>query len=380
MYVVSLALDPKCLDPESVVAFRSRAYGTLVEHYSIVVPSPETVTVHLTDRVTAYGVGGKNKGIQLLKMYRFVSFLIRAKKCDVITSQDMYFLGFLGLLFARRYHLGLEVQVLGIEKLTPFRKRLAVFVLKRASIVRALSNRLKDRLMNEFGIPEEKINVVPIYVDVNKLGLNVRTLSDVDTEKFQVLSKKFRETYGEYVNFLTVSRLVPIKRIENQLKAVKELLPTFPTIMLHIVGNGPDEKALKETVTNLSLDKHVIFHAYQSGYSLGMFYIECDSFLLTSDYEGWGMVIVEAITAGLPVIMTDVGCAGELIVNEVSGLVIPIDDSKALVAAMQRIMEDSTVRNRLAEGAFHALRALPSFEAILLQYKRNWEIALECPL
>ncbi len=380
MYVVSMALDPKCLDPESVVAFRSRAYGTLVEHYSIVVPSPQTVTVHLTDRVTAYGVGGKNKGAQLLKMYRFVSSLIRAKKCDVITAQDMYFLGLLGLLFARRYHLGLEVQVLGIEKLTPFRKRLAVFVLKRASVVRALSHRLRERLITEFGIPEAKINVVSIYVDVNKLGLNVRTLSDVDTERFKVLSEKFKETYGAYTNFLTVSRLVPIKRIENQLKAVKELLPTFPNIMLHIVGNGPDEKVLKETVTNLSLDEHVIFHGYQSGYTLGMFYIECDCFLLTSDYEGWGMVIVEAITAGLPVIMTDVGCAGELIVNGVSGLVIPAGDSKALAEAMRRIMEDSKLRSTLAEGAFHALRALPSFEVILKQYKKNWEVALECPL
>jgi glycosyltransferase involved in cell wall biosynthesis len=380
MYVVSIALDPKCLDPESVVAFRSRAYGTLVEHYSIVVPSPATVTVRLTDRVTAYGVGGRNKGTQFFKMYRFVSSLIRAKKCDVITAQDMYFLGFLGLLFARRYHLGLEVQVLGIEKLTPFRKRLAVFVLKRASVIRALSSRLKGRLISEFGIPEEKINVVPIYVDVNKLGLNMRTLSDEDTEKFRILREKFRETYGTSVNFLTVSRLVPIKRIESQLQAVKDLLPTFPNIMLHIVGSGPDEKVLREKVANLSLTAHVIFHGYQSGYMLGMFYIECDCFLLTSDYEGWGMVIVEAITAGLPVIMTDVGCAGELIIDEESGLIVPVGDLEALKGAMQRIMQDSKLKNELAEGALHALRELPSFEVILEQYKKNWEVALECPL
>jgi glycosyltransferase involved in cell wall biosynthesis len=150
--------------------------------------------------------------------------------------------------------------------------------------------------------------------------------------------------------------------------------------MLHIVGNGPSENVLKETVANLSLTEHVIFHGYQSGYTLGMFYIECDCFLLTSDYEGWGMVIVEAITAGLPVIMTDVGCAGELIVNEVSGLVIPAHDVKALEEAMRRIGQNPELKHKLVEGAFHALRELPSFEVILEQYKKNWEIALECPL
>jgi len=92
------------------------------------------------------------------------------------------------------------------------------------------------------------------------------------------------------------------------------------------------------------------------------------------------MVIVEAITAGLPVIMTDVGCAGELIVNEKSGLIVPVGDVEALKSAMQRIMQDSKLKNELAEGALHALRELPSFEVILEQYKKNWQVALECPL
>ncbi len=376
MHVVSLALDPKTLDPESVVAFRNRAYGRLTEHYSIVVPSPATMVVHLSDKTTVYGVGGFHKVVQLISMYRRARALIRAGKCDVITSQDMYFLGLLGLFLARRYHLGLEVQVLGIEKLTPFRKRIALFVLHRAGVVRALSDRLKDRLITEFNVPEKLINVVTIYVDVQKLGLDVRSLKGKDTEEFERLTRAFREQYGSRMNFLSVSRLVPIKRIELQLEAIAALKQRFPQVMLHIVGDGPDEVRIKTLVSNLGLEKEVLFHGYQTGYALGMFYIECDCFLLTSDYEGWGMVIIEAATAGLPIIMTDVGCAREFIRDEKSGLVIPPQDGQALIGAMERVITDPELRQKLSVGAIQALAQLPSFDTILMRYKENWEVAL----
>jgi glycosyltransferase involved in cell wall biosynthesis len=380
MKVVSLGLDPKTLDPESVVAFRNRAYGKLVEHYSIVVPSPATVTVELSDHTTIYGVGGLHKVVKLVRMYRRMSKLIRSGMCDVITAQDMYYLGLLGLYFAWRHHLGLEVQVLGIEKLTWFRKRIAIFVLNRASIIRALSPRLRDRLIDEFGIAAERIRIVSIYVDVKKLGLEVRTLAESDMRLYEEAVTGFRTAYGQYFNFLTVSRLVPIKQITLQLEALCMILLDHGNVMLHIAGSGPDEGRLRREVARLHLQNHVVFHGYRSGYELGLLYLECDAFLLTSDYEGWGMVIIEAASAGLPIIMTDVGCAGELIIHEESGLVIPPRDVGALTDAMKRLIEDSALREKLSVGATHALAGLPSFDTLLTEYRQNWELAFKKPL
>lgn len=380
MYIVSLALDPKVHDPDSVVAFRSRAYGEQVAHYSVIVPSRATVTTKLSDKTTVYGVGGSNKLTKLWRMFKRVRTLIAENRCDVITSQDMYYLGLLGLWFARRHHKGLEVQVLGIEKLTLLRKRIACFVLTRASIVRALSPRLRDRLINEFGIAPEQIRIVSIYVDVTKLGLSVRTLSKEDSHGFELAQREFNESYGKNFNFLTVSRLVPIKQIELQLEALKALTLEFSNAFLHLVGDGPEEARLKQLVVTLGLQEHVVFHGYQSGYQLGLLYQACDCFLLTSNYEGWGMVIIEASTAGLPIIMTDVGCAGELIINEKSGLIIPINDVTALKDAMRRIASDSPLRQQLSIGALHALDALPTFVELLEQYRGNWELALAKPL
>lgn len=377
MYVVNIALDSKVLDPESVVAFRSRAYGELTEHYSLVLPSPANVIVRLSDKTTAYGIGGMNRALQLFGIFKKVRKLIHNHLCNVVTTQDMYYLGLLGVYFSRRYHLGFEVQVLGIEKLTPLRRMIANFVLQRAGVIRALSPRMRDRLVHEFGISPERITVVSIYVDVHKLGLDVRTLDIQEAREFEKAVQEFRLQYGMKFNFLTVSRLVPIKRIEMQLHALKDLLPSFPQLVLHIVGDGPEEAKLTKIVKELDIKAHVVFHGYQTGYMLGLYYIECDCLLLTSDYEGWGMVIIEAASAGMPIIMTNVGCAEELIINEKSGLVIPIGDSPALKNAMMRIIEDKKLRSALSIGATKALVTLPSFEDLLVQYKQNWERALE---
>lgn len=376
MYLLTLGLDPKTLDPESVVAFRNRAYGSITTHYTVVVPSRSTMTVKLSDRTTIYGIGGKNKMLQLFKIWQKARHIIREGKCDVITSQDMYYLGLVGLFLARRHHTGLEVQVLGIEKLTPLRKRLACFVLKRAPVVRALSVRIKERLIHEFGVDAKKIEVVTIYVDVNKLGLDVRTLVGQDALQYEKLSSDFQSQYGGKFNFLTVSRLVPIKHIELQIRGLKALVEEGYDALLHIVGDGPEAPTLKACAQELGLASRVVFHGYKTGMELGHFYIACDCFLLTSQYEGWGMVVIEAATAGLPIIMTDVGCAGELIVDGESGVVIPPLNGKALEDAMKRIIDDPTLRDRVSIGATKAVRALPTFEAVLKDYKKNWERAL----
>lgn len=375
MKVVSLSLDPKILDPESVQSTRVSRYGDIVEYYSILIPTQATVTVQLADSVTAYGISGKNKVVQLWKMYRKLTELVRAGKCDVITSQDMYFLGLLGLFVARRYHRGLEVQVLGIEKLTSFRKRIAVYVLNHASVVRAPSDRIKERVVSEFGITHGRMHVVPIYVDVTKLGLHTITLNEEARNEFEKAVHTFHAQYGTMVNFLAVSRLVPIKRIDLMLIAFHDVVAENTNVRLHIAGDGPEQETLRELVEKLCLEKYVIFHGYQSGHALGVLYTECDCFVLTSEYEGWGMVIIEAATSGLPILMTDVGCAGEFIVHEESGLVIPVNDSNALAKAMLRILHDTDLRTKLSRGVIQRLSSLPSFDAVLTQYKNNWERA-----
>lgn len=375
MRILSLSLDPHILDSESVAASRAKMYGTVVDMYTVAVPSPGVLKTTISDKVSIHGSGGVNKVVRLMRLFFLIKKLHKQHQYDVISSQDAYFLGLLSYLFAKRYGLGLEVQVLGIEKLTPLRKKLARFILKQAGSIRVLSIILWKRLLTEFDAPEDRMLLVPIYVDVTKLGLDIRTLSPQKNREFTALQEDFKKNYGQCFNFLTVSRLVPIKNISLQLQAIQELKAEHPNVRLHIVGDGPIVKDLEIEVRNRGLENHVILHGSRYGLELGVFFLSADCFLLTSNYEGWGMVIIEAATAGLPVIMTDVGCAGEIIVNGESGMVIPVNDVSALQTAMHTMLQNTLLRDTYSSGALHALAKLPTLETILSLYKASWEKA-----
>ena len=376
MKILSLSLDSLVLIKESVVASRCVRYGSVVDSFTVIVPTKEQSTTVLSPQVTVYGTGGTHKLVQLWNMYQIARTFLRTEKNVVISSQDSYFLGLLALILARRYQSGLEIQVLGIEKLSIFRKMLSKFVLKKAGSIRVLSIGLQKRLIKEFGISQTRMIIVPIYVDVSSLGLS-SVQSEEEQKKINEANSSFNGTYKNRFNIVSVSRLVPIKNISMQLQAVATLRREFPDMLLHIVGDGPLKESIQAEITTLKLREHVILEGFKSGADLSPFFTQSDCFVLTSDFEGYGMVIIEAATAGLPIVMTDVGCAGEVIINEKSGMIVPAKDTQAFTQALRKVLTDSALRASLKEGALHSIAELPSFDTVLEKYTASWQQALQ---
>jgi glycosyltransferase involved in cell wall biosynthesis len=77
-----------------------------------------------------------------------------------------------------------------------------------------------------------------------------------------------------------------------------------------------------------------------------------------STYEGFGMVLLEAMTQGLPVVATPVGCAARLVHPEQTGLLVPARDAAALAGAMGRLLADPELRRRLGQNALAAVQAM----------------------
>jgi len=292
----------------------------------------------------------------LINVYRAAKKLLRRGEFDIITVQDQYYLALVGWLLAKKFKIGLELQIHGFEKYSGLRKIIADFAIPRANTIRCVSQRLKQKLINEFGVMEEIIAVVPIYIE----------------PRITNKESKIKQENDKFV-FLTVGRLVPVKNIDLQIRAMAEVAKKYPNVELIIVGDGPERKKLELKIKNLKLQNYVKLLGWQN--DTDKFYSQADAFLLTSDYEGWGMVIIEAASYGLPVIMTDVGCAGELIENEKSGLVVPVNNQVKLEEAMIRIIKDDSLRKKLAEGALSAIKKLPGKEETLALYKQSWEKA-----
>src|SRR3989344_6123314 len=358
MKILNLSLDKSILDKNSKTSRRVVEYGDWADSYIVVVPDKDYKEIRLSEKVFVYGSGGNNKIFQLINVYRVAKKLLKRGGFDLITVQDQYYLALVGRILAKKFKIGLELQIHGFEKYSGLRKIIADFAILRASAVRCVSRRLKGQLMRDFGVREEKITVAPIYSEsVKFIKLKVHKVDNEDNNFI----------------FLTVGRLVAVKNISLQIRAMAEVAKKYPNVELIIVGDGPERKNLELKIKNLKLQNYIKLLGWQNNPE--EFYSQADAFLLTSDYEGWGIVAVEAANYGLPIIMTNVGCAGELIENEKSGLVVPVNNQIKLEEAMVRIIKDDSLRKKLAEGALSAIKKLPGKEETLALYKQSWEKA-----
>ncbi|MHB8913404.1 MAG: glycosyltransferase [Minisyncoccota bacterium] len=365
--ILSLKLIVQILDPQSSFAEQERAHEDYVGTYALLIPAPRDAEVPLAGSITAYGIGGANKLVQFVRIYLKAHALIKQSRFDVLTVADSYYLALVGWLIARRYHLGFEVQVHGFEKFSGMRALLAKRVLPRADAIRVVSLRLKKLLIAQFGIPEGKITVAPLFfVDTTTIPRSAGEQALSAELDVQLVQQK-----GDDFVFLTIGRLVPVKNIGLQLRAFKNLLARYPDTQLWVAGDGPERGALEAAARELGIADRVRFWGWHADPSA--FYAHADSFLLSSDSEGWGLVVVEAAAHGLPVLMTDVGCAGEFIRDGENGLVVPVGGQQGFEAGMLRLREQVPLRASLGRAARSSLAALPSGDELIGRYVSSWE-------
>ena len=324
--------------------------------------------------LTAYSFGGP-KWLQLWKMWRKgeqilsrnpssdsevggLPFTKGELRCDLITVQDTAYLALIAYLLARRFKIPLEIQVHGLEKFCGARKWVAGFVLRRADKIRVVSERLKRELDSRFKIHDSRIYELSVYTQMGERG-----------EKGEN-GERGEKGAKQPFTFLTVGRLAPVKNIALQIRAFARVIKESPQARLRIVGDGSLRESLKLQVESLKLEDKIIFEGRQE--NLAQYYEEADAFLLTSDSEGWGLVALEAAAYGLPIIMTDVGLAGEFIRDGENGLVIPVGDEDALVVAMKRLIEDADLRARLGAAARSAFGGLPTPAAQIEKQVEEW--------
>jgi len=367
MKILNLSLDGKIFDNSSKLGRRMAEYGEVVEKYTVLALGNNNQELILSPRVKAYAISGLNKVFKLLNFYSQAKEILEREKYNVITVQDQYYLALIGLRLAKKFKAGLEIQVHGFEKFYGLRRLIAKYVLSRTAAVRCVSQRLKKQLVSEFAIKEDKITVVPIYSELRITSLCQGSGGQANYEL------RIKENKNKFV-FLTVGRLVPVKNIGMQIEAMKEVVKKYPAAELWIIGDGTERKNYELRITNYELEKNIKLFGWKN--NLAEYYSTADAFILTSDAEGWGLAVIEAASFGLPIIMTDVGLAGEVIIDNESGLVIPVRDRARLVEAMVKIIKEEKMRKKLGERARLAVQKLPTKAETLALYKKSWERAI----
>ena len=150
---------------------------------------------------------------------------------------------------------------------------------------------------------------------------------------------------------LAAGRLVAQKGFDLLLDAWAQVIPRHPEWRLRIVGSGPDEASLKSQARGLSVCDHVDF--IPNTVDMASEFQSASIFVLSSRFEGFGLVVVEAKSFGLPVVSFDCDCGpSDILRHEQDGLLVAKEDVRALAAALDRLMSNDSERESFGQSAF----------------------------
>ncbi len=200
-----------------------------------------------------------------------------------------------------------------------FSRKIKKLILKNIDYIIAVSFDLKNKINLS-----NKTTVIPP-------GLNLK--------KFKPASPSFRlkqqlKITGECLLF--VGRLVPSKGVVYLIKALVPVTKAYPNLKLLIIGDGPEVDKLKNLSSKLNLENNINFLGSQKNQDLPAYYNLADIFIGPSLQEGFGIVFLEALACGTPVIASEVGGIKDIIKPDKNGLLIKPADWKGLA---QKIIE-----------------------------------------
>ncbi len=208
---------------------------------------------------------------------------------------------------------------------------------RRAGRVIATSAYSKGRIVEDYGPPEERVVVVPEPIDLLRWRRALQANAGEPEEGA----------------ILCVAHLYPRKDVSTLLDAVARL--PFPA-RLTVVGTGPQLPRLERRARELGLRDRATFLGHVTFERLASEYRRASVFCLPSRQEGFGIVFLEAMAAGLPIVAARAAAVPELVVDGESGVLVPPADPDALAAALGRLLRDSGERKRLCEGGRRRVR------------------------
>lgn len=354
MTIVMCAEDPAIAVENSPVRARMRAYASFFDALHVIVPVATSEQSCREGNLFIHPAYHKNMLLRKLKFYTIAKTLARNIHFDVITVQGPDEIGIVGFLISRKFRIPLQIQV-HTDMLNPqyrhaswreyMRYRIAGFLIPRASCIRVVSARIARSMEKELGIESSRIAILPIISDLTPFFHGIKNVQ---------IEKRLRPYHFRMV---AVGRFVEKeKNFSMLIRVMPQLLKIVPDAALYLVGDGPDRGLYQNSISRLHLERNVIIEPWRD--DLFSVYKSFDLFLLSSKYEGWGMAVIEAMAAGVPVVMTDVGLAGEVVRHGENGIVVPVGDEKAFLDAIVDIYRNNEKRMRMAHNALQTVREL----------------------
>ena len=185
---------------------------------------------------------------------------------------------------------------------------------------------------------------------------------------------QFSEIY-QIGNLLYVGTIERRKGIIYMLRAVKKLIETTPIVRLDIVGKIVDDEyynELKNFLTLNHLEDYVEFHGRISNEKLNEFYTKAEIFVFPSLLEGYGIVLIEAMKYGLPIVAFNNSAIPYTIINQHNGFIVKNKNSDEMAMTLNKIIGNIQERNRIQKGIQETIAGLKDFGDFYRSIDKFW--------
>ncbi len=158
------------------------------------------------------------------------------------------------------------------------------------------------------------------------------------------------------------------KGVDLLLEAMVKLRKTIPDIHLTIAGDGDDRPRMEDKSADLKLRSCVEFAGSLDEQALKAHYAQATVFVLPSDMEGFGMVFIEAMAYGLPIVALNAAATPEVVQDGVTGILIKESHAESLAAAIATLLGNRELRQSMSEASRRAVTARFGYEQFALQW------------
>ena len=227
------------------------------------------------------------------------------------------------------------------------------------------SNYMKNEIQRLFGLPFDKINVIPN-------GINLSNFTGIERDY------DFRRQYAmdnEKI-ILYVGRLVYEKGVQHLIAAMPKILSNYHDAKLIIAGRGGMMDELRAEASNLGLNDKIYFTGYLSSKQVQKMYKCADVAVFPSTYEPFGIVALEAMLAGVPTVVSDVGGLDEIVTHGVDGMKSYAGNANSIADSVTALLYDHQLATNVSKKAKQKVKDQFNWEKIAQDTHFTYEKAI----
>ena len=333
--------------------------------HSVFIITPNCSDIKSQNNLIKFGLRDKTQNLDRINIRRLLSLVVlffssfsylKELKPEVIHSHSAD-LGFAMSLACRIYKVPMINLCHGV-----------IFPYKENNIIK--------RSLEKFLLKHSNFKYI-ITVDMNSLSAfkknKIKPVVYMDNAVEPIYFVPKKKVMNEKLKFLFVGRLEKLKGLDYLIHATKLLLKKTEKFEILLIGEGSEEIQLKNLVIKLNLKDFIKFLGKKNFIETKTYYLSSDVFILTSVWEGFPITLLEAWSAKLPVIITDVGGISKVCVNGENAMIIPPKNPEMIANAMYTLMTDKSLRNKIAKNGEKLIRDEYNWENITKKYINLYE-------